>query len=194
MTPDRFKQLRVHLWRELSALHAHYEIFQQLYDRTEKEAEVQKRYLSFFHYTIEGHRNLTFLQVSKVTERNKKSVTIWKLIDALLENPELSPHATRDQLEAAKSGLLRHSDVLKRIWDHRGKRVAHLDEKPSNVTVSKGEMDIIVSSIKDAFHLASSAHDRCGFSLQVQNPYAAINLLADLNDLWTRREREWPNL
>lgn len=161
MEAPQFKRIRERLWRELVAARSHFEIWKQLWTDREAKVRVENTYRVFAHHTREAHAKLLYLQVSKVTDRNKRSVSIWRLIDAATSYPALTRPGHRDNLSTQRPRLEAHNALLQRVRWHRDKRVAHFDEKPGDEPdrPTIGEISQLLNDLETTLNDVSAAHD-----------------------------------
>ncbi|MFC2021487.1 hypothetical protein ACFLU1_06915 [Chloroflexota bacterium] len=125
-------------------------------------AHALNRYRGLFLPARNSMQWSTLLQITKIFDRDRRTVSLWNLLAAAQNNPmELVPYTTLDELENIKTKMNDNKKVLTRLIRFRNKRLAHHDASINGDTkVLYGEVKILIEDIQSIFNVLSLGHER----------------------------------
>jgi hypothetical protein len=162
---QRFKQWLKQIIEELRWATCYLKVWEQLWPSTEEIAHVENLYLNFFQLTRKAHNDQFLLQLSKILDRHKDSITIFRLIEMMENQPSLITEKSLD-IDALKTRLSEKEEVLERLRTFRNKKLAHIDEQfHINATLRKslhiyvGEARALQNDLAEILTEISVAHN-----------------------------------
>ena len=131
-------------------------------DESKKNVEIINKFIRFFWITLEAHRKMLALELSKFFDKDKDSLSLCKLINFINANinsfnkdnfivynkdrniydlANTYEPITNKVLDDIKFEIEWQKELIKRLRDYRSKNLAHNDIKPQNIELFIGEID-----------------------------------------------------
>jgi hypothetical protein len=162
---QKFKQWLKQIIEELVWATCHFKVWEQLWPSTEEIANVENLYLNFFQLTRKAHNDQFLLQLSKILDRHRDSINVFKLIEMIEKKPGLITEKSLD-IDTLRIRLSEKEEVFKRLKTLRDKKLTHIDEQfhinanlRGSIHVYVGEARAILSDLAEILTEISVAHD-----------------------------------
>ncbi len=162
---QKFKQWLDQIIEELVWATCYFKVWEQLWPSTEEIANVENFYLNFFQLTRKAHNDQFLLQLSKILDRHKDSINIFRLIKMMEKQPGLITDKSLD-IDALRTKLSKKEEVLKRLRTLRDKKLAHIDEQfhinanlRKSIHVYVGEARALLNDLAEILTEISVAHN-----------------------------------
>jgi hypothetical protein len=162
---QKFKQWLNQIIEELVWATCYFKVWEQLWPSTEEIAHVENLYLNFFQLTRKAHNDQFLLQLSKILDRHKDSINIFRLIEMIEKQPSLITERSLD-IDALRTRLSKKEEVLKRLKTLRDKKLAHIDEQfhintslRESIRVYVGEAKALLNDLAEILTEISVAHN-----------------------------------
>ena len=162
MTPEDFKRQLEELQAVIGDAVSYFSAWRGLMDVNEESAMALNRYKGFFTPSRNALLGLALLQLAKVFDFDRRTVSFRNLLAAAKNDPEnLTPYATQAQLEQIELQISSKAAVLERLKRLRDQRVAHYDSNaPERPSVPYEEVYGLVEEIKTMYNSLRVGHDR----------------------------------
>lgn len=126
-------KLKFEVWlnnirNELVWATCHFKVWTQLWPSTEEIANVENHYLNFFRLTRKTHNDQFQLHLSKILDRQRDSINIFRLIEMIEKQPSLLSDKNFD-LSELKTKLSEKEEIFNSLKTIRDKKLAHIDER-----------------------------------------------------------------
>jgi hypothetical protein len=137
----------------------------------DESAHALNRYRGFFLPTRDALLWMTFMQLSKVFDRDYRTVSLSVLLDAAKANrTALTPQATEENLNDIEKQINDNEKLLIRLKNLRDQRIAHHDAIASDDRrILFGEVQKLVEDIKSMYNDLSYWHN---------NAYTSFDMIA----------------
>lgn len=162
---QKFKQWLNQIIEELVWATCYFKVWKQLWPSTEEIANVENLYLNFFQLTRKAHNDQFLLQLSKILDRHRDSINIFKLIEMIEKKPGLITEKSLD-INTLRIRLSEKEEVFKRLKTLRDKKLAHIDEQfhinanlRKSIHVYFGEARAILNDLAEILTEISVAHN-----------------------------------
>ncbi len=162
---QKFKQWLNQIIEELVWATCYFKVWEQLWPSTEEIAHVENIYLNFFQLTRKAHNDQFLLQLSKILDRHRDSINIFRLIEMMEEQPGLITEKSLD-IDPLRTRLSKKEEVFKRLKTLRDKKLAHIDEQfhinaslRKSIHVYVGEARALVNDLAEILTEISVAHN-----------------------------------
>jgi len=125
----------------------------------EEQNEVFDRFRGFFTPVVGALLNMALMQFAKVFDRNRRTASLWNLLEAARQDTSLVPGHTSVEVDAVSSQLQESERTLTGLKRMRDQQLAHVDANPAPVDpLLAGEFDLLVERVKSASNWLSTAH------------------------------------
>ena len=124
-----------------------------LTDNQERLDSINRRHV-FFSSIAETSRVSTYVSLSKVFDSNKKSVSLWNVLEHAEQAPTvLAPHILPRPLADIRSILEQDKPLINRIKRVRNRTIAHIETKTSVEETGStfGEIEQALAIAEDVF-------------------------------------------
>lgn len=162
---QKFEQWLKQIIDELVWATCHFRVWEQLWPSTEEIAHVENIYLNFFQLTRTAHNDQFLLRLSKILDRHRDSINIFRLIDMIEKHPGLITDKSLDT-DALRTKLNKKEEVFKRLKALRDKKLAHIDEQfhvneslRKSIHVYVGETRALLNELDEILTEISAAHN-----------------------------------
>lgn len=187
--PINFKRLRDIIAEELIKAHSHYYIWKQLWP-TKEFVQVINRYRVFFQFTRVAHLKMFLASIERITQSNKYSVTIWRLLDEIESDTKLAGRLSLNEIKDLRAKMDSYTDILKRIHIYQRRKIENVEQQGllfedrilKDKVITVGEAEKLLKDMGDVFNKVSAAYDGQVWSLKPFRIEDTTDLLRALSE------------
>lgn len=135
--------------------------FEKGYNSLSKDKDFWWHYRGFLAPTRKALSGSALIQLSKVYDKDSRTVSIRTILNLLLENNvELSPHSTREDLNAIQVKIDSNSEILERLKLLRDKRLAHHDSGVTDdIELPYNDVTTLIEETKSIYNSIIYSHE-----------------------------------
>jgi len=162
---QKFRKWLIQIREEFVWATCYFKVWEQLWPSTEEIANVENRYINFFQLTRQALNDQFTLHLSKILDRHKDSINIFRIINMAEKHPGLLENTALDTQELTNK-LNRNEEVFKRLKSLRDKKLVHVDERfytnddlRKSIHVYVGEVRTLLNELAEILTNISVAHN-----------------------------------
>lgn len=160
MKQQEFKNCLHTLLKMISNGIAYFSDWYTLANLTEDEAHSLNRYRGFFMPVQRSLRDMAILQVAKVFDNRKDSISLLILLSEAKRDTTLLPYTNKGDLEQIESLIENNKTIIESIRLYRHKILAHQTKEEIKISLPYGKVRQLIDDIKVMFDILSKGHER----------------------------------
>ena len=151
-----------------------YEIYIALWP-TEEAIGIINFHRGFFIPVRNALYQTMMMGFAKVFDKDTRTISLINLLrEAKKDTTNLVPHLSISDLQDMDDHLLQHKPIIDKIKSLRDQQLAHLDANPKPLSpLQKGEIDILINTLKEVFNKLSSGHNQSVYDWSFQKNRSA---------------------
>lgn len=162
MELEDFKTHLTELRTMIIDVEAYFSSWYTITNLDESAAQALSRYRGFFKPAQLALKDTALLQLAKIFDRDRRTVSLRNILLAVKENHEvLVPHATEDALKEMEIKFDENEELLNNLKSYRDQRLAHYDSELSrDTTLTYGQVKQLIEDLKSIFDTLTLGHER----------------------------------